>query len=260
MSQVAVYQTELERVKLQLSEISFERDAASGEEAPELSRRVEEHEQSLNEISRKLEKTKIDLSEASAAGESYMPDVADALAGGQDIRNYLRETRGFCLESLSMYLVPVKASVLSRAIDLRSLRQLTLLNVGTQAPIWSLLTKENRAQPLPLRSVFTDNVSDAFLTCMSQLEVLNELFMVERSAKTKPESFAPRTTNTMDQIRRVVLTKHMPTLKRLMIKDESTGTNWDASEKTMIYICTRGKQLEELAISLNIQAVVSLTR
>lgn len=259
MSQVAVYQTELERVKLQLSEISFERDAASGEEAPELSRRVEEHEQSLNDISRKLEKTKIDLSEASAAGESYMPDVADALAGGQDIRNYLRETRGFCLESLSMYLVPVKASVLSRAIDLRSLRQLTLLNVGTQAPIWSLLAKENRAQPLPLRSVFTDNVSDAFLTCMSQLEELNELFMVERSAKTKPESFAPRTTNTMDQIRRVVLTKHMPTLKRLVIKDESTGTNWDANEKTMIYICTRGKQLEELAISLNIQAVVSLT-
>ena len=260
MSQVAVYQTDLAKVKDQLSEISFERDAATGEEESALSRRVEEYEQSLDYLSRKLEKTKLDLDEASISGDSHIADAADALVAGQEIRDYLRETRGFSLESLSMYLVPVKASVLSRAIDLRSLRQLTLLNVGTQAPIWSLLTKENKVQPLPLRSVFTDNVSDAFLTCVSQLQELHELFMVERSAKTKPESFASRTTNTMDQIRRVVLTKHMSTLKRLMIKDESTGTNWDASEKTMIYICTRGKQLEELAISLNIQAVVSAVR
>lgn len=172
--------------------------------------------------------------------------------------DYLRETRGLMLHSLCIHLIPVKPSVLSRAIDLSSLRKLTLLNVGTQAPIWSLLSKENSVQPLALRSVYTDNVSDAFLKCMSQLAELHELFMLERNIKKLPQSFAPPTTNSIDQIRRLVLAKHMPTLKRLMIKDDTiTSSLWDVTEKTMVYICTRGRQLEELAVSVNIHSVVS---
>ncbi|KFA72508.1 hypothetical protein S40288_06655 [Stachybotrys chartarum IBT 40288] len=173
----------------------------------------------------------------------------------QSLETYLRSTRGFSLEALSLHLIPVKASVLSRAVDLRSLRQLTLLNVGNQAPIWALLAKENKVEPLPLRSIFTDNVSSVFLTFVSQLEEVHELFMLERSPKHKPESFAPRTTTTCDQIRRLVLKKHISTLKRLMIKDEYNSPNWDANEKTMIMICTRGVRLEELAVSMNIHAV-----
>ncbi|KAJ4131557.1 hypothetical protein NW768_005748 [Fusarium equiseti] len=173
----------------------------------------------------------------------------------RSIDEYLRDTRGIALETLGIHLVPVKASVLSRAIDLKCIRNLTLLNVGNQAPIWTLLSKENKVSPLALRSVFTDNVSTAFLNCMSQLEELHDLFLLERSAKHKPESFAPRTTVTIDQIRRSVLKKHMPTLKRLMIKDESNSSGWDANQKAMILICSRGVQLEELALSMNIHAV-----
>ncbi|ENH73869.1 hypothetical protein FOC1_g10011189 [Fusarium oxysporum f. sp. cubense race 1] len=158
-------------------------------------------------------------------------------------------------ETLSIHLIPVKASVLSRAIDLKCIKNLTLLNVGNQGPIWTLLSKENKVSPLALRSVFTDNVSTAFLNCMSQLEELHDLFLLERSAKHKPESFAPRTTVTIDQIRRLVLRKHMHTLKRLMIKDESNSSSWDANQKAMILICNRGVQLEELALSMNIHAV-----
>ncbi|PHH83851.1 hypothetical protein CDD83_2923 [Cordyceps sp. RAO-2017] len=168
---------------------------------------------------------------------------------------YARETRGLSLESLSIHLVPVKASVLSRGVDLAGLGQLTLLNVGNQAPIWSLLAKEGRTRPLALRSVFTDHVTTTFLSCMAQLHELHDLFLLERSGKHKPESFAPRTTTTIDQIRRLVLKRHMPTLKRLMIKDESSGPSWDVNEKTMILICTRGARLEELALSMNIHAV-----
>lgn len=171
---------------------------------------------------------------------------------------YARDTRGLSVQSLSIHLVPVKASVLSRGVDLAFLRQLTLLNVGNQAPIWTLLAKEGRTRPLALRSVFTDHVTTAFLSCMAQLPELQDLFLLERSVKHKPESFASRTTTTIDQIRRLVLRRHMPTLKRLMIKDESNGPNWDANEKTMILICTRGALLEELALSMNIHAVVSL--
>jgi hypothetical protein len=173
----------------------------------------------------------------------------------RSIDEYLRDTRGIALETLSIHLVPVKASVLSRAIDLKCIKNLTLLNVGNQAPIWTLLSKENKVSPLALRSVFTDNVSTAFLNCISQLEELHDLFLLERSAKHKPESFAPRTTVTIDQIRRSVLKKHMHTLKRLMIKDESNSSGWDANQKAMILICSRGVQLEELALSMNIHAV-----
>jgi hypothetical protein len=170
--------------------------------------------------------------------------------------DYIRDTRGFSLETLSIHLIPVKASVLSRAMDLSCIKNLTLLNVGNQAPIWSLLVKENKVRPLALRSVFTDNVSTAFLNCMSQLDELHELFLLERGSKHRPESFAPKSTVTMDQIRRLVLKKHMPTLKRLMIKDESSGSKWDANQKAMILICNAGAQLEELAVSMNIHAVV----
>lgn len=176
----------------------------------------------------------------------------------RSIDDYLRDTRGLSLETLSIHLIPLKPSVLSRAIDLSSLKNLTLLNVGSQVGVWTLLSKENKARPLALRNVFTDNVSNAFLTCMSQLEELHELFMLERSAKHKPESFAPKSTIKIDQIRRLVLKKHMHTLKRLMIKDESSSSNWDMNQKAMILICNRGSQLEELAVSMNIHAVVSL--
>ncbi|OHE94744.1 F-box domain-containing protein [Colletotrichum orchidophilum] len=172
----------------------------------------------------------------------------------EKISEYIRSTRGVALRSFSVHLIPVKASVFKAAIDVRVLKRLTLLNVGSQAPIWTMLAKENKAQPLPLRKIFTDNVSISFLTFASQLEQITELFMLERSAKYKPESFAPKTNVIMDQIRRLVLKKHMPTLTRLMIKNDATMA-WDVDEKAMLLICNRGKQLEELAAALGIRAM-----
>jgi hypothetical protein len=226
------------------------------QEITQLERKIQAFEGTISDIRKQLDAYNNINSKAKASLSAEEYDPTRCTAYQRKILDYLRETRGLALDTLSIHLVPVKASVLSRSIDLRSLKQLTLLNVGNQAPVWTLLSKENSVQPLPLRKVFTDNVSRAFLTCMSQLEELHELFMLERSPKSKPESFAPRTEITMDQIRRVVLAKHMPTLKRLMIKDEAPGSAWDVNEKTMVHICTRGAKLEELAISLNIQAVV----
>lgn len=175
----------------------------------------------------------------------------------EHIDTYKRETRGMSIQTLKICLVPVKASVLSQAIDVTCIKELTLLNVGNQAPIWSMLTKELKKGPIALRSVFTDHVSASFLTCMAKLPQLDDLLMLERGLRHKPESFAPRTATSINQIRRLVLKRHMPTLKRLMIKDDHNYSTWDANEKTMILICTRGVQLEELAVSLNIKALVS---
>ncbi|KAJ4164768.1 hypothetical protein LMH87_006430 [Akanthomyces muscarius] len=169
--------------------------------------------------------------------------------------DYIRSTRGLAIEVLRIDLLPTKASVICRALNLSVLKELTLLNVGSQAPIWTALAKENAAKPLPLRSIFTDNVSTTFLNFASRLEELHELFLLERSVDHLPASFTPRASVTIDQIRRLVLKKHIRTLKRLMIKDESKEANWDANEKTMMTICVQGSNLEELAVSMNRNAV-----
>ncbi|KAK2000104.1 F-box domain-containing protein [Colletotrichum falcatum] len=187
--------------------------------------------------------------------EKQVHGIATTAHGEDEVMSeYIRSTRGVALKSFSVHLVPVKASVLRAAIDIRALRRLTLLNVGNQAPIWTMLAKENKAQPLPLRKIFTDNVSITFLTFAGQLEQITELFMLERSAKYKPESFAPKTNVVMDQIRRLVLKRHMPTLNKLMIKNDS-GPSWDVDEKAMLLICNRGKKLEELAAAVGIRAI-----
>ncbi|KAK3390539.1 hypothetical protein B0H63DRAFT_557497 [Podospora didyma] len=207
----------------------------------------------IEDVGKEIEKVEaeVDLAEKQISNLA----VADtAQSKDQLIHDYLRTTRGIALQSLSIYLIPVKASVLSRAIDLRALKRITLLNVGPQAPIWAHLQKENKESPLPLRKIFTDNVSSVFLNFVSELEELHELFILERDAKYKPESFAPKTNMTIDHIRRLVLKKHIGTLKRLMIKN-SADQSWDLNDKAVMLICKRGKQLRELACNMGIKSV-----
>lgn len=175
----------------------------------------------------------------------------------RQIIEYKRGTRGIGLESLSLHLIPTKASVLGRAIDLRSLKQLTLLNVGNQAPIWSLLAKENKLQALPLTRISTDHVSLSFLHLVAKLDCVRELFMLERNSKYKPESFAPKCRINLEQIRRFALKKHMPTIKYLIIRN-CADELWDLDVKTVQLICRQGKQLEELGVLMGIRAVVGL--
>ncbi|TLD31688.1 hypothetical protein PspLS_02791 [Pyricularia sp. CBS 133598] len=184
-----------------------------------------------------------------ALGKLVAPEDQDRC-----ISEYIRSTRGLRLQQLSIYLIPVKASVISKAIDLHVLRKITLLNVGPQQSIWALFAKENKSRSLPLRKIFTDNVSPALLNFVSQLEELHEFFILERDHKYKPESFAAKTVTTIEQIRKLVLRKHLPTLKRLMIKNMDSQ-HWDIDEQTMKLICRKGKLLEELAVSMNIRAI-----
>ncbi|WQF83579.1 Putative F-box domain-containing protein [Colletotrichum destructivum] len=201
-------------------------------------------------------RTELNATEAELRDVEKQVNGVATTAHGEDevMSEYIRSTRGVALKSFSVHLIPVKASVLRAAIDVRVLKRLTLLNVGNQAPIWTMLAKENKVQPLPLRKIFTDNVSITFLTFAGQLEEITELFILERSVKYKPESFAPKTNVVMDQIRRLVLKKHMPTLNKLMIKNDS-GSSWDVDEKAMLLICNRGRQLEELAAAVGIRAI-----
>lgn len=168
---------------------------------------------------------------------------------------YVRTTRGLTLKSLSLYLIPIKTSVLSRAVDLHVLKSISLLNVGSQAPFWNYLAKENKTSPLPLCKIHTDNVTTHFLKFVNQLEKLVELFVLERSTKSSEYSFAPKTTVMSDNIRRYVLKKHASSLRRLVVKNENDYT-WDANVKFLELLCRRGKNLEELGISIASPALV----
>lgn len=226
-------------------------------------KRVVAAETQIQEFSATIREVRHEMSIVAAEiedAEKQRPDAVrttDQEAMRRRIGEYMRSTRGLSMQTLSIHLIPVKASVLSRAINLRALRSVTLLNVGNQAPIWALFAKENKIEPLALRRIFTDNVSVVFLNFVSQLPEVHELFMLERSEKFKPESFAPKSTVTVDQIRRLVLKKHIGSLKSLMIKNQQ-DTSWDVDTKATTLICRRGNCLEELAVSMSISGIVSL--
>lgn len=252
----------LESFEIEAGELRKEIQELPTDPGLESEKRMKDADKRMTELSTNIKDIQSEMAIVAAEIEdAEKQDPATAQADDAEgvpsrITEYARSTRGLSLQTLSIYLVPVKASVLSKAVDLRVLRRITLLNVGSQAPIWALFAKENKMQPIALRKIFTDNVSVPFLTFVSQLEEVNELFMLERPDKYKPEPFAPKTAITMDQIRRLVLKRHMPTMKRLMIKNQQDST-WDVDDKTMLLICRRGKKLEELAVSMGIRAIVS---
>ncbi|KAH8656053.1 hypothetical protein BGZ60DRAFT_385021 [Tricladium varicosporioides] len=162
---------------------------------------------------------------------------------------YVRSTRGLTLDTLAIYLLPIKASILSRAIDVNALQNITLLNVGPQTTFWNILAKENTISPLPLSKIYTDNVTIPFLSFVSQLNCVTDLLLLEKQ-KGRVESTSAKTAVTIDQIRKLALKKHAGTLKVLMLKHDSS-TDWDLNVKTVMLLCNRAKRLEELAASLS---------
>ncbi|KAH8912645.1 hypothetical protein BR93DRAFT_974116 [Coniochaeta sp. PMI_546] len=245
----------------QANDLSKEIQGLRASDGPAALGRLSEAEKQMQSFSRSIHDIQREMSVVEAEiddAEKQIPlshnTEGTEAAQQRRMTEYLRSTRGLALETLSIYLVPVKASVLHKAIDIRALRRITLLNVGSQGPIWTLFHKENKESPLALRKIFTDNVSMAFLNFVSSLEEVHDLFMLERDHKYKPESFAPKTTTTIAQIRRLVLKKHMHTLRRLMIKNQM-DQSWDLDEKTFSVVCGRGQQLQELACSTNIKAM-----
>ncbi|KAJ4418909.1 hypothetical protein N0V82_005258 [Gnomoniopsis sp. IMI 355080] len=248
------YEIEASQLQKEINNMDVKAGPDAMKQFKEAERQITSFSDNIKDIKREMAVVAAELEDA----ENQKPN-GTGIEGAdvrQRISEYTRSTRGLSLHTLSIHLVPVKASVLSRAIDLRCLKRLTLLNVGNQAPIWALLAKENKAQPLPLRHIFTDNVSVVFLTLVSQLSELSELYMLERPEKYKPEAFAPKSTVTIDQIRRFALRKHQNNLKRLMIKNQN-DMSWDLDTKTTLLL-TRFKKLEELAMSMSIREVHTL--
>jgi hypothetical protein len=205
----------------------------------------------VEELSRNMQEVNDEIDDLKATSKEFMSTSTHS-----KMSEYVRTTRGLTLNTLAIYLIPIKASILSRAVDVNVLQSLTLLNVGPQIPFWNLLVRDNKNHPLPLRKIYTDNVTLPFLTLVGQLDMMTELFMLERTAKTRVESTAAKTTVTIEHIRKMALKKHASTLKILMIRNDSS-MEWDLNVKTAMLLCQRAKHLEELACSFGFRTMVN---
>ncbi|KAG5206105.1 F-box domain-containing protein [Trichophyton interdigitale] len=165
------------------------------------------------------------------------------------IHNYVRQNHGISLDSLSIYLVPAKPSVLCRGINVWTLRHISLLNVGPQRALWATLENLNSYNPIPLVSVHTDNVTSNLLSFLSGLQRLEELFMIERSTRSRVEPSTPKPTVTVEGMRDLVLTKHIGTLKRLMIRNDN-DLSWALDPASVLLIARNGHKLIELVAHL----------
>ncbi|KAI9764925.1 MAG: hypothetical protein M1840_007950 [Geoglossum simile] len=169
----------------------------------------------------------------------------------QSVKDYIRSTRKIPLRSLSLYLIPIRPSVLDRALDLTTLHRITFLNVGPQAAFWTLMSNTNKKTPLQLKKIYTDNVTTEFLSFISQIDGLTEIFMLERTSKSKVESLAPKTTVVIEDIRKSVLRKHATTLKKLMIKNEN-DYSWDVNRKSAQILTKKARNMTELAVCVDL--------
>lgn len=179
-----------------------------------------------------------------------------AMSTDEAMQAYIRATHGLQLEELSLEWVPLKASIVARALDLSVLKHLTLLEVGPQDAFWTLLVRlQNATQIISFKSIHTDNVSLSFVKFLATFEGLEELFMLERNKKQAAEP-EPESTITISNIRRGALRKHLPTLQRLSLRNERNDY-WDVDPKTLRCLALKGVKLRELAFSLTLKTYVS---
>lgn len=213
----------------------------------------EEYAAAMDAMTAKVTAITVEMEKIAAELENFN---ASLKGSKPEMSEYVRATRGLTLSSLEIYLIPVRANVLSQTIDLSVLQSITLLNVGPQQPFWNIMANKNSMVPVSLHKIYTDNVTLPFLVFVSQLDRLTELIMFERPPKAKVETTTAKTTVTIEQIRKLALKKHAATLKILAIKNKSTP-DWDLNIKTTMLLCQRGKNLEELACTLGTKAFVS---
>ncbi|KAI4289631.1 MAG: hypothetical protein L6R35_001091 [Caloplaca aegaea] len=197
----------------------------------------------------------VDGAKSTASQVNGGADIGDTIVEQEQspeeiMQAWIREAHGYQLEEVRLHWIPMRAGILSRALDLAVLRRLTLLNCGTQDGFWMILAGfQARQGTIALTSIHTDNVSKSFLKFLKSFEGMTELFMHERSKKHQVEAVSAQNKTSITDIRRQALRKHLRTLKRLMIKNEY-DSSWDLDAITITLLSSKGAKLVELAVSL----------
>lgn len=187
--------------------------------------------------------------------ETEARTVAMEVTSEEEMQAYVRKAHGLHLTTLALEWVPLKPSIVARALDLSVLKHITLLEVGSQDAFWTLLTRLQVSTPgTAFKSIHTDNVSGPFLKFLGTFEGLEELYMHERAIKQGEDAVATASVS-ITLIRKLALQRHISSLKRLMLRNER-NEQWDVDRKTLQFMGMKGKDLRELAMSLNMKTYV----
>ncbi|EEP82287.1 predicted protein [Uncinocarpus reesii 1704] len=174
----------------------------------------------------------------------------------QAIQEYIRLNHGIALESLSIQLIPLKTSVICRAINIWSLKHISLLNVGPQRAFWATLMQLNKSNPLQISSIHSDNVTLQLLAFIGSLDFVDELFLIERKASPVSDPPAPKPPIRISHIYSLALETHMKHLKRLMIRND-VDSSWNLDRWNTRCITTNGSNLVELVVAVDSAHFVS---
>lgn len=240
-----------------VSGVNQEKDALSDivdMEHPDIVDESDEDQQSADEAEgwASKEPSQIDNGKGKMPQKSIEPSTKEEKKGF----GFLRAGQGICLENLSLYLVPVRASVLFKGIDVPRLKHLSLLNVGSQSAFWSMLSK--LPDSVQLTSIHTDHVTDAFLHALSGFELVTELFLFEQNQKTSTVApLTPPSTVSVEDLRQKVLKTRLSSLRRLVIRNEH-NPGWKLNIKSISTLANHGANLKELMIEVNSEGLVSL--
>ena len=184
---------------------------------------------------------------------------ADTTSAEQTMQQYLLKTHGLTIEHLTLYFIPVKPSVFGRALDLSRLKSLSLLSVGPQGALWTLMSKHlQEGLDLQLRSIQTDDVSLAFLHFVEKLPVIHILHMLKRNA-TEYDCTTVKPPASLEEIRTLALRKHAKHLVRLSIVNNNNANVWELDRKCVKLLAALGTNLRELAFGINQDNFVSST-
>lgn len=178
------------------------------------------------------------------------------IAADRKIHEYVRTHHGLPLEQLSLHLIPVKPSVICRAINVWALKHVSLLDVGPQRAFWATLSKLHESNPLQISSIHTDNVTPEFLDLVHSLDCVKELFMFERNSRVAMKSSAPKTAVSIVDIGKKVLVKHSAHLERLIIRNDD-NLSWALNRDQIMAIVDKGSKLKELVIAMRSPFFVS---
>ena len=185
------------------------------------------------------------------------PETAEAEKTIEEsIWEYILTTHGLSIQELVLCFIPLRTSILARALDLTTLRAIVFYNVGAQGMFWTMIEKlVNQGAVFNFESLYTDDVSPAFVSCLANLPGLKSLHLFRRSSK-EFSSTSSKPPASLADIHKIALTKHFDTLQSLSItnlEDES----WDIDDRLVRILASKAKKLRELAVSVDSNGFVS---
>ena len=174
----------------------------------------------------------------------------------ESIWEYIRVTHGYSIEELVLCFIPLKTAVLARALDLQALRGIVFYNVGAQATFWLMVDKLiHHGMVFNLESIYTDDVSPAFVSCLANLPGLKSLHLFRRSSK-EFSSTSSKPPASLADIHKIALTKHFETLQSLSMTNLEDDS-WDIDDRLVRILASKAKKLRELAVSIDSNGFVS---